>query len=206
MDLVIFDCDGTLVDSEFLCNLAMQQQLAELGIEASAEQLVAEYRGVKLNVIISSLEAVFSINFPDSFEVEYRKKVAQLFDLHLTPNQGVIELIESLTIPYCIASSAPRMKIEQALRVTGLDKYFKGKIFSAYEVGSWKPDPGLFLHAAETMQVDPANCYVIEDSLVGLQAANAAQMKSVYYAPDEVEQSPLAMLQIQHMSELIGKL
>ena len=107
MDLVIFDCDGTLVDSEFLCNLAMQQQLAELDIEASAEQLVAEYRGVKLNVIMSSLEAVFSTTFPDNFEVEYRKKVAQLFDLHLTPNQGVIELIESLSIPYCIASSAP---------------------------------------------------------------------------------------------------
>jgi HAD superfamily hydrolase (TIGR01509 family) len=177
-----------------------------LGIEASAEQLVADYRGVKLNVIMSSLETVFSINFPDNFEVEYRKKVAQLFDLHLTPNQGVIELIESLKIPYCIASSAPRMKIEQALQVTGLDKYFEGKIFSAYEVGSWKPDPGLFLHVAETMQVEPANCYVIEDSLVGLQAANAAQMKSVYYAPNEVEQSPLAVLQVQHMSQLIGKL
>ncbi|TEW51897.1 HAD family hydrolase [Psychromonas algicola] len=206
MELIIFDCDGTLVDSEFLCNLAMEQQLAEMGFKVDAAELTIEYRGVSLAKIMSSLEARLATTFPSNFETEYRLKVLSLFDEHLKPNEGVVELIESLTIPFCIASSGPRKKIEHALKVTGLDKYFKDNIFSAHEVGSWKPDPGLFLHAAETMKVDPANCYVVEDSLVGLQAANNAKMKCVYYAPEETEKSPLASLQAKHMSELIGKL
>ena len=206
MELIIFDCDGTLVDSEFLCNLAMELQLAEMGFKVDATELTIEYRGVSLTKIMSSLEARLSTTFPSDFEAQYRLKVSSLFEQHLKPNEGVIELIESLTIPFCIASSGPRQKIEHALKVTGLDKYFKDNIFSAHEVGSWKPEPGLFLHAAKTMQVDPANCYVVEDSLVGLQAANNAKMTCVYYAPEETEKSPLASLQVKHMSELKGKL
>jgi len=206
MELIIFDCDGTLVDSEFLCNLAMEQQLAELGFKVDAAELTIEYRGVSLANIMSSLESRFSTTFPAQFEAEYRLKVLSLFDQHLKPNEGVIELIESLTIPFCIASSGPRKKIEHALKVTGLDKYFKDNIFSAHEVGSWKPEPGLFLHAANAMNVEPSNCYVVEDSLVGLQAANNAKMKCVYYAPEETAKSALASIQVKHMSELLGKL
>ena len=206
MELIIFDCDGTLVDSEFLCNLAMEQQLAELGFKVDAHELTLEYRGVNLTQIMSSLEGRFSTVFPADFETEYRIKVLALFDEHLKVNDGVIELIESLTLPFCIASSAPRSKIEHSLKVTGLDKYFKGNIFSAYDVGAWKPEPDLFLHAAKTMNVDPTKCYVIEDSLVGLQAANRAEMHCIYYAPEEVERSPLADTQVKHMSELLGKL
>lgn len=206
MKLIIFDCDGTLVDSEFLCNLAMEQQLAEMGFKVDAAELTIEYRGVSLAKIMSSLENRLLTTFPANFEAEYRLKVSSLFDSHLKPNEGVVELIESLTIPFCIASSGPRKKIEHALKVTGLDKYFQDNIFSAHEVGSWKPDPGLFLHAAKTMQVDPADCYVVEDSLVGLQAANNANMKCVYYAPEVTDKSPLAALQIKHMLELKNKL
>jgi HAD superfamily hydrolase (TIGR01509 family) len=207
MKLVIFDCDGTLVDSEFLCNLAMEQQLAELGFEVDAAHLTSEFRGVNLAEIMKSLASRLEITFADDFEVEYRKKVLRLFDQHLKANDGVIELIESLTIPFCIASSAPRTKIEHALKVTGLDKYFtKERTFSAHEVGVWKPEPDLFLHAAKTMKVEPANCYVIEDSLVGVQAANRAKMQCIYFAPGFEDKNPLASVQVEHMSQLLGKL
>ena len=208
MDLIIFDCDGTLVDSEFLCNLGLQQQLAEFGIDFEAEKLMAKYRGVKLNVTLDSLESKFETTFPSSFIPDYRLKVGRLFDQHLKACAGVDELLASLTIPFCVASSAPRAKIEHALQVTGLTKYFtSGNVFSAYEIDSWKPEPDIFLHAAKTMGFEPAQCCVIEDSVVGLQAANAAKMKCIYYAPespsDVLDNKPLASMKIKHMSELM---
>ncbi|MFM2485183.1 HAD family hydrolase [Celerinatantimonas yamalensis] len=203
MKLVIFDCDGTLVDSEFLCNLALEHQLAELGVKCDAKELLSKYRGGKLTTIIASLETDYSISLPESFESEYRLKVDNLFDEHLEAIDGVKEVLESLTIRFCIASSAPRSKIERALNITGLAKFFDNNIFSSYEVGSWKPEPELFLHAAKTMNVEPRNCYVVEDSLLGLQAANCAQMKSIYYAPGVSERNHLGSVQIEHMSELV---
>ncbi len=203
MKLVIFDCDGTLVDSELLCNLALEDQLSELGLKCSADELLAKYRGGKLASIISSLENEFSMTFPKSFESEYRSKVNELFDKELVANDGVQEVLNSLTIPFCIASSAPRAKIERALYVTGLSKYFANNIFSSYEVGSWKPEPALFLYAANAMKVKPEHCAVVEDSLLGLKAANQAKMKSIYYTPEATEVSGLADVQIQHMSELL---
>lgn len=203
MKLVIFDCDGTLVDSELLCNLALEDQLSELGLKCSADELLAKYRGGKLASIISSLENEFSMTFPKSFESEYRSKVNELFDKELVANDGVQEVLNSLTIPFCIASSAPREKIERALYVTGLSKYFENNIFSSYEVGSWKPEPDLFLYAANAMKVKPEYCAVVEDSLLGLKAANQAKMKSIYYTPEATEVSGLADVQIQHMSELL---
>ena len=205
MDLMIFDCDGTLVDSEFLCNLAMERQLATQGIEYKAEDLIRQFRGVNLNLIIESIELERKVQMPSDFEIEYRKKVSELFEQQLKANQGVVELLESLTIPYCVASSGPKHKIKQALKVTGLEKYFGDNIFSSYDINSWKPDPGVFLFAAEAMKVKAERCCVIEDSIVGLKATNAANMTSVYYAPEVTEKQELASIQVQHMSELIGK-
>jgi len=204
MKLIIFDCDGTLVDSEVLCNLALQQQLAEYDIEYSAAELMATYRGVKLDVTMASLAEKFNTTFPVTFEAEYRIKVGLLFDKRLTACDGVAELLASLTIPFCVASSGPRKKIEHALQVAGLDTFFGDNIFSSYEVGSWKPEPDIFLHAAKMMNTDPADCYVIEDSVVGLQAANSAKMTSVYYAPETSIKNPIATIQIQHMDELMS--
>ncbi|HHF3087014.1 TPA: HAD family hydrolase [Vibrio alginolyticus] len=203
MKLVIFDCDGTLVDSELLCNLALEHQLAEIGVECSANELLAKYRGGKLAAIFSSLESEFSITLPASFEKGYRDKVGALFDKHLKPNAGVKEVLESLSIPFCIASSAPRDKIKKALSVTGLAEYFEHNIFSSYEVGSWKPEPGLFLHAAKEMGFSPEDCCVVEDSLLGLEAATNAKMKAVYYTPQIKEQNQYGAIQIQSMSELV---
>ncbi|ELB2821931.1 HAD-IA family hydrolase [Vibrio alginolyticus] len=203
MKLVIFDCDGTLVDSELLCNLALERQLAEIGVECKAKALLDKFRGCKLSSIFASLESEFSISLPESFESEYRYKVGELFDEHLKPNPGVKEVLESLSIPFCIASSAPREKINRALSVTGLDGYFDSNIFSSYEVCSWKPEPKLFLHAANAMGFNPEDCCVVEDSLLGLEAASNAKMKAVYYAPKVAKQNYLGAVQIQNMSELV---
>ncbi|NRF63699.1 HAD family hydrolase [Vibrio coralliilyticus] len=202
MKLVIFDCDGTLVDSEFLCNLVLEHQLAELGVKSTAEELLGKYRGAKLAVILSSLESDFSISLPASFEQEYRNKVSTLFEQHLTPNIGGKEVLESLSIPYCIASSVPRNKIEKALKVKELANHFEHNIYSSYEVGSWKPEPDLFLHAAKEMGFRPEDCYVVEDSLLGLEAATNAKMKAVYYAPQVQEKNQYGAFQIQNMLEL----
>ena len=205
MDLIIFDCDGTLVDSERLCNLGMQYQLSEYGFDYKAEDLIQKFRGVALSLIIKSIEIEQKTVLPDNFETEYRLKVSKLFDEQLKANEGVIALLESLTIPFCVASSGPVKKIKHALRVTGLAKYFGNNIFSSYDIGSWKPAPDIFLHAAKKMNVDPALCCVIEDSLVGLKAANAAKMKSIYYGPEAEAKEPTADMQVKHMAELIGE-
>ena len=204
MDLIIFDCDGTLVDSELLCNLALQLQLTDIGINSEATELMSKYRGGKLSEIMSSLESNYLVTLPLSFESEYRKKVSSLFDDHLKANEGVETILESLTIPFCVASSAPIKKIKHALQVTGLDKYFNQNIYSSYEIGSWKPEPGIFLHAAKMMNVLPEKCCVVEDSIVGLHAANRANMKSVYYSPDSLDHNPTGSVRIKHMSELAG--
>ena len=203
MKLVIFDCDGTLVDSELLCNLALEHQLAEIGVACSAQELLAKYRGGKLATIMASLESDFSISLPTSFEKEYRAKVNTLFDEQLRPNEGVKEVLESLSMPFCIASSAPKDKIKRALSVTGLSEYFSNNIFSSYEIGSWKPEPDLFLHASREMGFMSKDCCVVEDSALGLVAANNATMKAVYYAPDVQEHNQYGATQIKHMSELI---
>ena len=124
---------------------------------------------------------------PDSFVADFRARSAKVFQNHLQPVPGVeavIQAVQALSVPFCVASSGPREKIEANLSTTGLLSYFEESIVSAYEVGSWKPDPGLFLHAARTLGVAPETCAVIEDSLPGVQAGVAAGMTVFGYARD----------------------
>jgi len=97
---------------------------------------------------------------------------------------GVLEMLEATNFPKCIASSGPPLKIRQALQVSGLAPYFGDDIFSSYEVGSWKPEPGLFQYAASAMGFMPNQCVVVEDSDVGIEAAEAAGMKAFQYVPN----------------------
>ena len=125
---------------------------------------------------------------PDSFVPAFRVRSTKVFHDHLRPIPGVeavIQTLRALSVPFCVASSGPREKIEANLGITGLLAYFQESIVSAYEVGSWKDtDPGLFLHAARTLGVAPETCAVIEDSLPGVQAGVAAGMTVFGYARD----------------------
>ncbi len=179
--LVIFDLDGTLVDSETLCNQAFLDLLPALS--DPVEALVDRYRGAKLAVTMRDIESRLGTALPDNFEKLYRQRVAELFAADLKPMPGAADMLAALEHPFCIASSGPPAKIAHSLALTGLAPYFGDRIFSAYTVGSWKPDPGLFLHAAARMGFTPAQCVVVEDSAVGLAAAAAAGMRVLHYAP-----------------------
>ena len=176
---VIFDLDGTLVDSEGLCNQAFLDLLPQLN--DTLETLTARYRGKKLAPILTDLENRLHLCLPDTFEQHYRRHVAELFARQLKPMPGVIEMLKAVSSPKCIASSGPLLKIRQALQVSGLAPYFEDRIFSSYEIGSWKPEPDLFQYAANAMGFMPSQCVVIEDSDVGIVAAAAAGMKSYRY-------------------------
>ena len=197
---VIFDLDGTLVDSETLCNQAFVDLLPELN--ESVEHLVHRYRGQKLSGILSDLEDRTGQKLPRTFETTYRARVSELFEQSLAPMPGVVKMLESLDRPKCIASSGPPQKIEHALRVSGLAKFFGSNLFSSYVVGSWKPEPGLFLHAAQSMGFAPNSCLVIEDSTVGVRAADAVGMAALQYTPHSSENSDEAPMTFKDMSQL----
>jgi HAD superfamily hydrolase (TIGR01509 family) len=126
---------------------------------------------------IAEIEAQLGSPLPAHFIPELRKRIADLFRDQLLPMPGAVELVRSLTIPCCVASSGPREKIELSLAITGLLPMFTDRIISSYEVNSWKPDPGLFLHAARMMGIPPEACAVVEDSPPGIQAGIAAGMQ-----------------------------
>jgi HAD superfamily hydrolase (TIGR01509 family) len=201
---IIFDCDGTLVDSEYLCNLGFEIKLKEYGVNFPAEQIMEKHVGGKLATIMQSFEAEFDIELKADFVKSYRDLVAELFKKSLAPCDGVLEMLDEITLPKCVASNGPVEKMNLALSLSGLSKYFNDNVFSAYEVASWKPDPGLFLHAAKTMGFKPEECAVVEDSLVGLAAAQSAGMFSVFYDPKNMHPSVQNTCKINHMGQLLS--
>lgn len=190
--LVIFDCDGVLVDSEGIGNDVFAEMLAIYGHQISSDESISRFRGMKLARCLDILERETGIELPESFETDLRQRMSAEFQAKLRPVDGALRLIESLKVPFCVASSGPRKKIEENLRTTDLYPHFVGKIFSGYEVGSWKPEPGLFLSAAEHFGVAPGDCVVIEDSFVGVNAGVAAEM-TVLALDADVDPGGLAM-------------
>lgn len=182
-EAVIFDCDETLVDSELLGNQVLVACVAELGLPFPLEDAIAQFTGGKMADGIAVIEQRLGHAVPPDFVPEVRRRMAAAFQAQLQPVAGIETVLQGLQIPYCVASSGPHAKIELSLSTTGLLPYFQGRIFSAYEVGSWKPAPGLFLHAAHALRVAPERCVVIEDSVPGVQAGKAAGMTVFGYAP-----------------------
>lgn len=176
---IIFDCDGVLVDSEDLSNQAILKMLWEIDVPLTEAKAIEVFTGRALSENLAWIEDYFNIVLPKNFESEYRRRSFEAFKKHLKPVDGVKSLLERLTVPYCVASSGPINKMELNLGTTGLLPYFEGKLFSCYEINSWKPEPDIFLHAAREMGFKPEECAVIEDSLPGITAAQAGGF-SVY--------------------------
>ncbi len=203
---VIFDLDGTLVDSEELSNQVLLDLLPHL--DDTVQDLTRRYRGLKLSSIMSDLEHRTGESLPSTFEVAYRRRVSETFSSRLKPIDGVINMLERLPTPKCVASSGPRFKIQEALTVSGLLRFFEDRAFSSYDVGSWKPDPGLFLHAAAVMGFLPAQCAVIEDSAVGIEAAHAAGMIAFHYQPNNdptVARGAIAFAEMSCLTDLLER-
>jgi HAD superfamily hydrolase (TIGR01509 family) len=201
---IILDSDGTLVDSEKLAMEVLVQHVGEYGLILTADELLALFKGKRLAESVERLSALSGTLLPDSFVPEFRRRMGETFAKRLQAIAGATDLVKALKIPYCVASNGPRDKIELSLRLTGLLPYFEeGRIFSAFDVGVWKPDPGLFLHAAKAMQLQPNNCAVVEDSLPGITAGIAAGMTVFALQVDAPDpQIPAGVRIVRSLSEL----
>ncbi|MCX4995168.1 HAD family hydrolase [Streptomyces longwoodensis] len=182
-DLVIFDNDGVLVDSEPLSNRHLAAYLTELGHPTTYEDSIRDYMGSAMHRIHDLVLERTGQRLPADFDDVFHARVFAAFERELKPVAGVTEVLERLRaegVPYCVASSGSHERIRVGHRVTGLDRWFdEGRIFSSQDVGRGKPAPDLFLHAAREMGVAPERCIVVEDSPLGVQAAVAAGMDVV---------------------------
>ena len=167
---IIFDCDGVLVDTEKIGNGVLLEMAAEHGFEMKIEDAYRNFNGRKLKDCFKYIEETIAKKLPETFETEFRQRSFSAFKTQVKPMEGIVSFIEKLTIPYCVASSGPVEKICLNLEVAGLLDKFENKIFSSYQIGSWKPEPGIFLHAAKEMGFDVKDCIVVEDSVAGVRA------------------------------------
>ncbi|MFF2366388.1 HAD family hydrolase [Streptomyces sp. NPDC058122] len=179
-DLIIFDNDGVLVDSEPISNTLLAAYLTELGHPTSYEDSLRDYMGSAMHRIHDLVLERTGRRLPDDFDDVFHARVFAAFERELKPVPGAGQVLEKLAadgVPYCVASSGSHERIRVGHRTTGLDRWFdEGRVFSSQDVGRGKPAPDLFLHAAERMGVRPDRCAVVEDSPLGVQAANAAGM------------------------------
>jgi HAD superfamily hydrolase (TIGR01509 family) len=182
LGLVIFDCDGVLVDSERIAVRTDVKVLARLGWVLTEAEIVERFVGLSDRSIKAAIEAHLGRSLPDDWEAEFQPLYRDAFTAELTPVPGVLEALDQITLPTCVASSGTHDKIRFTLGLTGLYERFAGRIFSAYEVARGKPAPDLFLHAASRMGVEPAACAVVEDSPYGIEAARAAGMRALGFA------------------------
>lgn len=189
VELVIFDADGVLVDSEEIALAVMAQAATAAGAPMDATEALAVFRGLKIADCVAEIERRAGSPVSPGFIAEVRAATAAAFETDLRAVEGVHAALDAIAAPICVASNGPMAKLDQTLRLTDLMTRFEGRIFSAYEVGVWKPDPGLFLHAAQALGADPARCVVVEDSAAGVQAAKSAGMRALGYAPPGADTS-----------------
>lgn len=182
LELVIFDCDGVLVDSERLAVRIDAAMLGELGWPISEEEVVHRFVGRSYAAMTAEIEDHLGTALPNGWEAELNRRYATAIETELTPVDGIVEALDELTVPTCVASSGSHETMRRSLGRTGLYGRFAGRIFSATEVPHGKPAPDLFLHAAARMGVSPDRCTVIEDSQYGVRAARAAKMRVLGYA------------------------
>lgn len=208
INCVIFDCDGTLVESEYLCSLGLEIKLREYNIESSALELMSRFQGVKFALVIEKLESENRIIFDSDFISSYRNIVDNLFEEQLMPCEGVHEMLETIQLPVCVASSGPMRKIRKALALTGLIKHFNDNLFSCFDINSWKPSPEIFIHAAKEMGFSINECAVVEDSPVGIAAAISAGSIPIFYNPHDSQNLAKSTKthEINNMNELKGLL
>jgi len=203
--LIIFDCDGVLVDSERLSNQIFCEILNGYGLDLTLDDMFEIFVGNSMNRCIEIITDMLGYPPPDNFEQIYRSKTAAAFKTDLKAIDGVEKIIQQLSKPYCIASSGPHEKMQITLSATGLSKYFNNNIYSTRDVKNAKPYPDVYLHAAEQMGFIAKDCLVIEDSTLGVQAGKAAGMTVIAYAGSLPKDKLLAAgadQVILHMSEL----
>jgi HAD superfamily hydrolase (TIGR01509 family) len=205
-DLVIFDCDGTLVDTEPLANQVYVQLLAECGFQVDTGEYLREFSGVYLQDRLAVTSRKLNWTPPAEFIPQFHERLSALTERKLKTVPGVQALIESLSVPICVASNGSREEITLRLRLSQLTGRFGKAVFSGAEVPNPKPAPDVYLAAAQAFDVSPARCAVIEDSLPGVQAGVRAGMTVYGYAAltDPRLLAEAGAIPFQSMRELQG--
>ena len=190
IDLILFDLDGVLVDSEPISTRVLMTMLAEVGLPMSAEATERQFMGRSRAESVVWIEQQIGRAVPENFLDRWQGRVFEAFQRELKPVPGIEAALDRLTVPACVASGSDPARIELSLAVAGLLPRFAGRIFSATQVARGKPAPDLFLYAAGALGAPPERCVVVEDSLPGVQAGVAAGMAVLGYAA----RNPAALL------------
>lgn len=179
--LIIFDCDGVIIDSEVISAKVLIDKLAELGCTIDMAFVQEHFLGCQFTTVADKVKRLLSTSLPQHFEEEYRQQLLVEFEKNLTVTDGIKSVLSSLKVPYCIATSSSLPRTTRALEVVGLTEVLGSHIFTASQVKQGKPAPDLFLYAADAMGVKPQHCLVIEDSYFGVSAAITANMDVIHY-------------------------
>ena len=175
-DLVIFDCDGVLIDSEIISAQMLIDELALLGVNIDLAYVARNFLGRSYPTVMETIRQEFQLTLPPEFEEQYRARLLTSFERDLKIMPDVAGVVAALKIPFCIATSSSPIRAAKSLQLVGLGHLAGPQLFTASMVRKGKPAPDLFLHAAAQMGADPERCLVIEDSLTGIRAARAAGM------------------------------
>ena len=190
-DLVIFDCDGVLVDSERLAVRLEAEILTGLGWPLTESDVIDRFVGRSAAFMHQEIERHLGRSV--DWNVEFERRYEDVFRRELVPVPGIVEVLDEIAIPTCVASSGSHQKMAFTLGITGLLDRFAGRIFSADDVENGKPAPDIFLHAAQRSGVRPSRCAVIEDSVSGVTAGLAAHMAVFAFAGGVTDASRLAL-------------
>tara|TARA_B110000116_G_C16583699_1_gene467431 strand:+ start:35 stop:685 length:651 start_codon:yes stop_codon:yes gene_type:complete len=182
-ELIIFDCDGVLVDSEPIANKILVEVLNDIGLSLTFEESMNLFLGKSWKDCLKIIETKLNSSIKIDLTNIYMTKMFAEFEKSLNPIPGIKKALTTIDCKICVASSGPHEKIRKTLSITGLLQKFEGAIFSAADVKNGKPSPDIFLLASETMRVPPEKCLIIEDSLNGIKAAVTAKMKAIHYVP-----------------------
>jgi len=202
---VIFDCDGVLVDSEPIANSVLVDMANDYGANIDMEYAMTHFKGGSMQECVDKISELIKELLPENFVDTYRKRSFEAFKKDIKPVEGVKNVLENLEIPFCVASSGPVEKIRFNLELTGLLPYFENKIFSCYTINKWKPNPAVFLWAADIMKFKPKDCLIIEDSLTGVKAAKNGGFDVFGFTAHDYnnELKPLATKTFNNMNELL---
>ncbi|MFN3281359.1 MAG: HAD family hydrolase [Tabrizicola sp.] len=175
-DLVIFDCDGVLIDSEIISARMLVAELSRLGLTIDLPYVERHFLGRSYPVVMETIRREFGLDLPPDFEAQYREALLAAFRKELRVVPHVHEVLTGIGVPFCVATSSSPRRVEVSLKLVGLTDLVGDRVFTSTMVSRGKPAPDLFLHAAAKMGAAPARTLVIEDSLTGLRAGLAAGM------------------------------
>ena len=209
-DLVIFDCDGVLIDSEPIANAVFSEMLATVGMRMSPEEVMRTFIGRSRDTCIEMAGNLRGEKLPEDFGARWDAALHEALEREVKPVEGIPELLRSLAIPYCVASNGEPDHMEKGLAAAGLMPLVKGRLFSAKLVAHPKPAPDVYLHAARTMSAAPSRCAVVEDTPTGVKAGIAAGMRVFGYVggpqSDAATLRELGAHPFRRMAELGGLL